>query len=586
MKKLITVILASLGIALMLMSCSRAKDKESFQDNLQWWQEARYGMFIHWGISSLEGFEISWPRPSFGAARYDSLALKFNPYKFDADKWVEAAQKAGMKYMVLTAKHHDGFCLWDTKTQDHNIMNTPYGKDVCAQLADAAHSHGMRLGWYFSCRQWNDDDCSSPVSNEVYVEKMKAQLKELLTNYGDIDLLWFDYEGYPCPANPQEIFDYVLSIDPDIIMNNRLYPLTPDESHAYVGSCGMYATPEQFVGGYGEVPWETCSTSSTSRQWAIRYNDPPRPAEELIWETIGAAGGNGNMLMNVGPDSLGVILPAYVDRLAEVGAWIEAHEGILYGTSCGPWKPCSEYVSTVKGKLAYLLLKEGGPITLPFSRSIRIASASIEGAPVEFTAGKDSISFSVPSEYVGKPNVAIRLELSKALGRNFKPLSPAGTSGSVAYGKPSKASSSLSDVYMHCPSSAFDDNWGTSWRPGRNCSLEDNDIYGRYVHYTDPETGKYFNDDAVLEVDLQKALSISSFSVMPKDDRKDVDFNTGRFRIEYRHHGVWIVAAHTNCINEEWCGEFEPVKARHWRLVIEDGSNGRWGYGIREFRLF
>lgn len=567
------LVLATAGL---LFSCA-PQQKQGYESNLEWWKEARYGMFVHWGISTLEGFEISWPRSSYGEAKYDSLALRFNPSRFDADAWIDVAEQAGMKYIVLTTKHHDGFCLWDTESTSHNIMNTRYGKDVCRQLSDAAHRRGMRLGWYFSAREWNDPDCSDPENNFKYVAKMKMQLRELLSNYGKVDLLWFDYEGNPCPADPQEIFDYVLGLQPDIIINNRLYPLTPDESHAYVGACGMYATPEQFVGGYGSVPWETCSTMASSRQWSIRYNDPPRPAKDLVWETIGAAGGNGNMLMNVGPDSLGVIPAEYADRLKEAGDWIRAHEGILYGTTCGPWKPCGEYVSTQKGSTAHIVLKEGSSITLPYCVGLEIGGAQIEGRRIEYIIDGDSITFDVPQEYSGAPNVVIRLEI-KDEPDGFEPLAPFGTSGSVAYNKPCTASSSLSDSYMHCPSSAFDDNERTFWRPGRKYDLCDMDIYGRKVHYTDPETGSYYFDDASLEVDLLEETVISSFSVIPKGGE-----NIGSVKVEYFNGREWVTAASSTDMSATWEESIAPVKARRWRLDMSDGD---WGFGIREFRVF
>lgn len=559
--------------ALTLLSCtSKGPD---FSEQLGWWEEARYGMFVHFGISSVKGIEISWPRDSYGPAKYDSLALQFNPYKFDADAWIDAAEKGGMKYIVLTTKHHDGFCLWDTETTSHNIMNTPYGKDILRQLADAAHKRGMRLGWYLSVREWNDDNCSNhdPEKNRLYIEKMKTQLKEILTNYGKIDLLWFDYEGYPCPTGPQEIFDYVRELDPDIIINNRLYSLCAHESSCYAGACGMYATPEQVVGCYGEIPWETCSTSSTSRQWSIRYNDPPRPAEELIWETLSSAGGNGNMLMNVGPDSSGVILPSYVDRLAEVGDWFRAHDGILYGTHCGPWKPTGEYISTAKGTDAYLVLKEGADITLPYGESIRIESASIEGEAIGFTESKDSISFDIPDRYAHKANVAVKLQLKKEVRT---PLAPASTSGSLAYGKAVKASSSLSPDYMHCPSSAVDDSWESWWYPGRKPC--EGDIYGKRIRYTSDEGRKVFMEDGWLEVDLGKRMTVSSFLIGLSEAE-----NFGTLRLEYKERGEWIVAGTISRPKGEWEGTIKPKKARHWRIVAQ-GCLFPWG--IEEFRLF
>lgn len=563
------------AICLVAASCSpKAAD---YSEQLQWWEEARYGMFVHYGISSLEGIELSWPRDKFGAEKYDSLALKFNPRNFDANAWVDAAEKGGMKYIVLTTKHHDGFCLWDTSTSDHKITNTPYGKDFAKQLADAAHARGMRIGWYLSVRQWDDENCSNPdpAKNQLYIDKLKTQIKELLTNYGKIDLLWFDYEGHPCPTNPQEIFDYVREVDPDIVINNRLYSLSGDESSCYTGSCGMYATPEQNVGSYGEIPWETCSTSSTSRQWSIKFNDPPRPAADLIWETLSSAGGNGNMLMNVGPDSLGVIPPAYVERLAEVGDWFRAHEGILYGTHCGPWKPSGNFCSTANGKDAYLILKEGADITLPYSKSIKIESASIEGEAIEFTACKDSISFSIPDKYIGKPNVAVKLALEKEV---TAPITAPSVSGSLAYDKPVKATSAMSKNYMHTAKSVVDDAWGSCWFPGRRYSLEDTDAYGTMINHNDKETGAYFMQDGAIEVDLGRKMDVSSFEVWMRYAE-----NMGNLRIEYKHNGQWVVAATVHKPQGDWKDSFPTKKARRWRLVL-DGCT--WPYGIEEFQLF
>lgn len=560
---------------LLTFSCSPRQDS-GFEKNMEWWKDARYGMFVHWGISSLEGFEISWARDSYGPQKYDSLALRFNPSEFDADAWIDVAEQAGMKYIVLTAKHHDGFCLWDTESSTHNIMNTPYGKDVCRQLADAAHRRGMHLGWYFSTRQWNDPDCSDPERTGIYVEKMKMQLRELLTNYGKVDLLWFDYDGYPCPTDPREIFSYVLELAPDIVINNRLYPLTGHESHAYVGECGMYATPEQFVGGYGVVPWETNSTTASSRQWSIRYNDPPRPSEDMAWELIGAAGGNGNFLMNVGPDSLGVIPPDYAMRLKEVGDWIRAHEGILYGTTCGPWKPGSNYVSTQKDGSAYLVLREGGSITLPYSEDLKIAKAQIDGKNIEYSVADGKITFSVPEEYSGVRNLAIRLS-GVSVPEGFEPLAPFCTSGSVTYGKPITASSSISDVYMHCPSAANDDNPQTIWRPGRVKGLDEIDAYGTIIRFTDPDNGQFFSRDATLEVDLLDETEVSSVKVMSAGW-----VNIGEVKVERLEGSDWVTVAATSNLTSDWECSFAPQTAQRWRLVIKEGD---YDFGIREFQL-
>ena len=148
---------------------------------------------------SLIGKEISWSRNGYGKSKYDSLYLRFNPKQFNAKEWVKLAQAGGMKYLVLTSKHHDGFCLFDTKTTPYNIMNSPFGRDVCKELAQAAHEAGMPIGWYFSVADWKDPDCRNPKTNDVFANRVEEQVRELLSNYGKISLLWIDYEGAPSP---------------------------------------------------------------------------------------------------------------------------------------------------------------------------------------------------------------------------------------------------------------------------------------------------------------------------------------------------------------------------------------------------
>ena len=570
-------------LMLALVSCNNGNKegfKNPYEKDMAWWREARYGMFIHWGISSLMGQEISWSRNGYGAARYDSLALRFNPTDFDADKWIDVAEKAGMKYMILTAKHHDGYCLWDTKTTDHCITKSPYGKDVCAQLAEAAHRRGMRIGWYFSCRDWHEPDCSSESRNDVFVEKMKQQLTELLSNYGKIDIIWFDYEGWASPAKPREIFELVRSLQPEIIVNNRHCVLTPSESHSYVTDIAMYATPEQFVGAYSKnVPWETNSTTASSRQWSIRYGDVPRPVDDMIWEIMGAPAGNGNFLMNVGPDSLGVIPQAYAESLGQIGDWFRQHDGILYGTHTGPWKPAEQYFSTARGKSAYLLLKEGQNITLPYRKSLSFRSIKADdGSDVAFNIHGDSITLTLPEALIGKRNVALRIEAGSALDED--PLDKFSTSGSLAFQCPIKASSSMG-AYLHCATSAVDDDDYTQWLSGRKVEIDSIPLYGQsdthFVNNRD-KVGQYYETDATLEVDLRQTQSVSRFRILHGGDHP-----VGHITLEYQKDGKWETAASTNQFNAEWTGTITPTEARHWRLNMQDGF---MEFGIREFQLF
>jgi len=575
MQKLLIVML------LVICACGTNNGDKSADSSdagrMEWWQEARYGMFVHWGLSSLIGTEISWSRSDYGEEKYDSLALRFNPESFDADKWIDIAEAAGMKYIVLTAKHHDGFCLWDSKANPFNIMNTPYHNDICRQLADAAHRRGMRLGWYFSCREWSDADCCTEGRTDIYVEKMKDELRELLTQYGKIDILWFDYEGCPSPAKPEEIVSLIRELQPDIVFNNRLYPLNPDESHACIGDFGMFCTPEQFVGGYGDVPWETCSTMGESRQWSINYCDAPRPEKDLIWETIGAAGGNGNMLMNIGPDSLGIIPPDYAECLKNIGTWIAEHDDILYGTSCGPWKPTASYVSTMKERTVWILLHTGSDITLPFCDQYSIESiTSDSGKDIQFAIGSDRITLDIPEDLEGVSNLALKVKFTDEVPATAS-LTPFCTSGSISYNCPCTASSSLSEKYLHNPASAFDDNPGTTWLTGRRTDSYPESLYGRIENFSNSSViDDAFDKNATLEVDLTSIRSVTSLRVFTRSIWESAS-------LEYLKEGEWIEVLRISPLDSDWEESFPAIPAQHWRLSL---TGGHMGSGIEEFQLF
>ena len=213
------------------------------------WQDMRFGMFIHWGPVSLTGHEISWSR---GAPTpidvYDNLYRRFNPTKFDADKWVSAAKSAGMKYIVLTTKHHDGFCLWDTKQTDYNIMHTPFARDVVRELADACKRQGIGFGTYYSVTDWHHPahPLGSPGGTtkkshpdiEAYTRYLKNQVRELILGYGPLTTMWFDVAQCFDEKRGADVIATVRALQPDIVVNNRS------------GAAGDYGTPEEEIGAY------------------------------------------------------------------------------------------------------------------------------------------------------------------------------------------------------------------------------------------------------------------------------------------------------------------------------------------------
>ena len=340
---------------------------------LKWWREARFGMFIHWGPVSLKGTEISWSRANSNpkcqnhgpipVAVYDNLYKQFNPKEFDADRWVEVAKDAGMKYMVLTAKHCDGFLLWHSRTSDYNMAATPFRRDICAELAAAARKQGIRIGWYFSPMDWRDPDFRTE-RNAAFVGRMQGELRELLGNYGRIDLLWFDWDFGEPLYDQANTYRLVKQLQPQIIIDNRLDLARGDDNREILSPNADYYTPEQRLGGYDDQhPWETCLTLGT--QWAWKPNDTIKSTAEVLRTLAYCAGGDGNLLLNVGPMSDGRIEPRQVQVLQGVGDWLRQNGESIYGTRGGPFKSSNIVASTRKGNAIYVhLLKPATRMTL------------------------------------------------------------------------------------------------------------------------------------------------------------------------------------------------------------------------------
>ncbi|MDP4225621.1 MAG: alpha-L-fucosidase [Bacteroidota bacterium] len=544
---------------------------------MKWWQESRFGMFIHWGPVTRFGGEISWSREGYGKAKYDSLYKGFNPIKFNPAEWVALAQKAGMKYMVFTAKHHDGFCEWNTMTTSYNIMNTPFGRDVCKELADAAHKAGMPICWYFSPADWKDLDCRNPKTNDVFAKRVLKQVRELLTNYGKISLLWIDYEGSPSPVKPKEIYELAKKLQPGIIVNNRLDVFHSDESHAFIGPYGDYATPEGFVAGYGAVPWETCT--NLGHQWAWRPKDTPRPISEAATTLMRCAGGNGNLLLNVGPDSLGQIPEDFQERLIELGNWLKLHGQSVYNTKGGPYTPTGDYLCTFNGNNMYLniLQMKSDTLTLP-AFPLKIVKASlINGKKVHFIQEKKYLKLVIPPSDREKISTLITFTIKEPLDQ-MALIHPFSTSGSLAYNCKASASSSVGQ-FLHDPSAAFDDNPKTYWKPGRRTDVDFDSQFGKLLNYRSEEVKAFFEKQGWLEADLGKPQTVKSIAV---SELVFLNSEIKSFEIQYEKDGHWITIASETKMGD-WKQNIKPVTAQKFRVVILE----RNGFsGIKEFQLF
>lgn len=333
-------------------------------DRMQWWREARFGLFIHWGLYSiLEGEyagnpnHAEWIRTTaqIPLEEYDRLLERFNPVHFDADAWCEMAADAGMRYIVITTKHHDGFCLFDSKVSDFDVMSTPFQRDIMKELSEAARRHGLRIGWYHSIMDWHHPDylprrgwekADRPADGadfSRFVAYLHAQVRELLTNYGPIDIMWFDgeWESTWTAELGNELYAMCREISPKTIINNRV-------SKGREGMAGMtregnfagdFGTPEQEVpeGGLPGVDWESCITMN--RHWGWNRADTDwKSSNELIRLLVDVASKGGNLLLNVGPKPDGTFPEEAVARLREIGDWMDLNGEAIYGTQAGPFR--------------------------------------------------------------------------------------------------------------------------------------------------------------------------------------------------------------------------------------------------------
>ncbi len=543
------LVLAAICALATIVRAETAADHDGAR--LAWWRAARFGMFIHWGPVSLTGQELSWSRansntncPNNGPIPpdvYDNLYKEFNPINFNADEWVHIAKSAGMKYMVLTARHADGFLLWHSKADGYNIGATPFHRDVCAELAQAAHQQNEKIGWYFSPMDWRDPDCRS-TNNDRFVAKNHAELHELLSDYGKICLLWFDSDGLPGMWDPTNTYALVRNLQPQILINNRLQ-MSTHEQWVHQGQLlpnEDYYTPEQRIGAYDDqTPWETCMTLGT--QWSWKPGDKIKSAGEVLRILAQCAGGDGNLLLDVGPMPDGRIEPRQVEVLRRVGAWLDDNGESIYGTRGGPWKPTKAIASTRKGKVIYLhiLRAHSDTIELPdIARKVR--SASLPGGRVQFAQRDGKLIVTVPVASRNTGDTVIKLKLD-GLAMDLPALD-------IPQTETVKATASnifAKDDLNYGPLRAFDEDEQTRWA-------------------TDNETKQAWIAADFLKPQTVRHLHISE--AYPGRVRQ--------FEFQDRDGNDWKTIFTGATLGDDFQKLFTPVTAREFRLNILDSTGG------------
>lgn len=426
--RLVPAAAAGLALAPRPATAQRGPDEVPSPADLSWWREARFGMFVHWGPVSLRGTEIGWSRgDAVPSEEYDALYRRFDPVGFDARAWARLAREAGMRYLVLTTKHHDGFCLWDSRLTDYDVMATPFARDVVRELADACRAEGVVFCAYHSICDWRHPDypLGSPGGRtrkpapdlDRYVAYLKGQLAELLQGYGPLGLLWFDgdWEEPWTEERGRDLYRYCRGLQPSLIVNNRVGK--GRESMAGTTRAGAFAgdydTPEQEIGRFQDQrAWESCIT--IGKQWAWKPGDELKSATECVRTLLSCAGGDGNLLLNVGPMPSGEIEPRQAERLREVGAWLRANGEGIYATRGGPWKPGPWGASTRRGNVVYahvVAWPEAGPLLLPALGRRVLGARQLDGGPAEARAVAGGLALQVPRGRRQATATVVRLEL-------------------------------------------------------------------------------------------------------------------------------------------------------------------------------
>jgi len=398
----------------------------------EWFQDAKLGMFIHWGVYSILG-DGEWVMNTqrIDKQTYQKLPSFFNPINYDPKEWVALAKVAGMKYITITSKHHDGFAMFDSKLTDWDIIErTPYKKDVIKMLADECKKEGIKLFFYHSQLDWFQENyfprgntgqtAGRPDKGDwyKYLDFMDGQLTELLTNYGEIGGIWFDghWDKKDSDWRLDKTYGLIHSLQPACLIgsNHHLTPFPGEDFQMFEKDLpGQKTTGFNQEQTVGQLPLETCETMNNS--WGFNLQDKNyKSTKNLIQYIVKAAGLNSNFLLNVGPMPNGKIQPEFVSTLKEIGSWINKNGETIYGTRGGPVTPRSWGVTTQKGNKVYvhILNPEDNNILIPdFGKKIRSITTFGQGVKIKYKQDAFGIAITVPDEVIDETDTILVIEL-------------------------------------------------------------------------------------------------------------------------------------------------------------------------------
>lgn len=399
----------------------------------EWFQNAKFGLFIHWGVYSVPG-DGEWVMQvqQIPIRTYEKLPAFFNPTGYDPKAWVQMAKDAGMNYIVITSKHHDGFAMWDSKVSDYNIVKqTPYGKDVLKMLAEECKKEGIRLFFYHSQLDWRHPDyfprgntgqgyTGRPEQGDMnrYLDYMDSQLTELLTNYGEIAGIWFDgmWDKKDADWRLEKTYKLIHQLQPAALVgsNHHMPPYPGEDFQMFEKDLPGHNTtgfaPEQKI---GDLPKETCETINGSWGFNLKDNNH-KSIKQLIQYLVKAAGYDANFLLNVGPMPNGKIQPEHIELLKQMGEWTRKYGETIYGTRGGPLTARDWGVTTQKGSTVYLHIlnwRDEALVIPSLGKKIKSAAMFADKTPVRFLENEYGVTIKIPKQKFDETDTIVELQL-------------------------------------------------------------------------------------------------------------------------------------------------------------------------------